>query len=125
MMKMHSEGSIVDIFRLKLNCMSTNPEKSYFSTFSTSIKNKNVLNYSSFALRSIQNRARTSKTILYVSSNSIESIITTFSLLLSRYNVYILPADFKYGSKLCDEVLKTVDDYIFVSHEKIDFALCV
>ena len=112
------EVNIFEKFKDRIYWMDKNPNSSLFSSFNTVYTNHDVLAYVSFIFRRID--LKSPKTILYVGDHTVESLITTFFLLLSKYEVYILPSDFKSGTKICEEVLRINEQYLYLAHGEIE-----
>lgn len=118
MIREGSKLNIVDEFRWKVYEMVNKPTSEVFSTFTNSYKNRDVLAYINYIYQQIERKSP--NTILYAGNNTIESIIITFFLIISKYKVFILPEDFKKGSKLYDEVLKINDSFLYLCHGSVD-----
>ena len=112
------EVNIFEKFKDRIYWMDKNPNSSLFSSFNTVYTNHDVLAYVSFIFRRID--LKSPKTILYVGDHTVESLITTFFLLLSKYEVYILPSDFKSGTRICEEVLRINEQYLYLAHGEIE-----
>lgn len=110
--------NITEEFKKRIYWMHDNPDSSIFASFSEAYSNNTVLAYVSFVFRQIGQKP--SKTIFYIGDQSVESLIITFFLLISNYQVYILPSDFRSGTKLCNELLKINNQYLYLTHGQIE-----